>query len=40
MCVKHLEGVGYNMRECAYIRVSTELEGQDSSYINQEQMYL
>ena len=40
MCVKHLEGVGYNMRECAYIRVSTDLEGQDTSYINQEQMYL
>ena len=28
------------MRECAYIRVSTDLEGQDSSYINQEKMYL
>ena len=40
MCVKHLEGVGYNMRECAYVRVSTDLLEQDSSYINQEQMYL
>ena len=39
MCIKHLEGVGY-MRECAYVRVSTELLEQDSSYINQEQMYL
>ena len=28
------------MRECAYVRVSTELLEQDSSYINQEQMYL
>ena len=28
------------MRECAYVRVSTETLEQDSSYINQEQMYL
>ena len=27
------------MRECAYVRVSTDLEGQDTSYNNQEQMY-
>ena len=27
------------MRECAYVRVSTELLEQDSSYLNQEQMY-
>ena len=27
------------MRECAYVRVSTELLEQDSSYNNQEQMY-
>ena len=28
------------MRKCAYVRVSTDLLGQDSSYVNQEQMYL
>ena len=28
------------MRECAYVRVSTDLLEQDSSYVNQEQMYL
>ena len=27
------------MRECAYVRVSTELLEQDSSFLNQEQMY-
>ena len=28
------------MKSCAYVRVSTDLEGQDSSYVNQEKMYL
>ena len=28
------------MRKCAYVRVSTDLLEQDSSYNNQEQLYL
>ena len=28
------------MKSCAYVRVSTDLLEQDSSYVNQEKMYL